>query len=345
MSFHPLKREKEVPTTQEIIPPNSRRKDRVNRMLIAALPIAASALTLGYAGISFLVAMQVVRKQPKAVTRTPADLGLSYRDVSFHSRENNLLLRGWFIPGVLPGRQLTTERAIIMVHGLHSNREALEAGLLDLSAALARQGFAILAFDLRGHGQSAPAPLSMGYFEQQDVLGAVDFLRSGSLPYPELGHPRAIGGWGISLGGASVLLAAAQEPAIQGVVADCAFAAFVPLLEKDPKIPKLFIPGVTAAMRLLHGIDYHAVRPVDVVASIAPRPLFFIQSGDDKIVPPWNLDWLAGAASAAPDARVQTWLIPGVDHIQSYHVMGTAYVNRVVAFFTDALGPATQSPV
>jgi fermentation-respiration switch protein FrsA (DUF1100 family) len=185
----------------------------------------------------------------------------------------------------------------------------------------------------------------MGYFEQQDVLGAVDFLRSGSLPYPELRRPRAIGGWGISLGGASVLLAAAQEPAIQGVVADCAFAAFVPLLEKDPKIPNVFIPGVTAALRLLHGIDYHAVRPVDVVAGIAPRPLFFIQSGDDKIVPPWNLDLLAGAASAAPGARVQTWLIPGIDHIQSYHAMGTAYVNRVVAFFTDALGPATQSPV
>ena len=341
MSDHSLKREKEVPTTGEIIPPNSRRE---NRMLIAALPIAASALALGYAGISFLVAIQVVRYQPKKVIKTPADVGLSYRDISFHSRENNLLLRGWFIPGVLPGRQLTTERAIIMVHGLHSNREALEAGLLDLSAALARQGFAILTFDLRGHGQSAPAPLSMGYFEQQDVLGAVDFLRSGSLPYPELGRPRAIGGWGISLGGASVLLAAAQEPAILGVVADCAFAAIVTLLEKDPKIPGVFIPGVITALRLLYGIDFQAVRPVDVVASIAPRPLFFIQSGDDKIVPPWNMDLLAAAASSAPDARVQTWLIPGADHIQAYHAMGTAYVNRVVAFFTDALGPPYTIP-
>ena len=173
--------------------------------------IALEVLTLGYVGISFLVATQVAFAQPTAITKTPADIGLNYRDVSFLSREDHLLLRGWFIPGVLPNGQLTVERTIIMLHGVHSNRAALEAGLLDLSAALARHGFAILAFDMRGHSRSAPAPLSWGYFEQRDVLGAVDFLRSGSLPYPELGRPHTIGGWGISMGGATMLLAAARE--------------------------------------------------------------------------------------------------------------------------------------
>src|SRR6266705_415613 len=125
--------------------------------------------------MNFQTARRVAYAQPKAITKTPADIGLSYRDVSFPSRENHVLLRGWFIPGVLPDGQLTTERTIIMVHGLHSNRAALEAGLLDLSGALARLGFAILAFDMRGQGQSAPAPLSMGYYEQFDVLGAGHF--------------------------------------------------------------------------------------------------------------------------------------------------------------------------
>ena len=342
MSFRPLIRGKEFSASGESISLNSRRKERLNYKLAAALLIAPGLLTLGYAGISFLVARRVAYAQPKAITKTPADIGLSYRDVSFPSRENHLLLRGWFIPGVLPDGQLTTERTIIMVHGLHSNRAALEAGLLDLSGALARLGFAILAFDMRGQGQSAPAPLSMGYYEQFDVLGAVDFLRFGSLPYPELGRPRAIGGWGISMGGTATLLAAAREPAIRGVVADCAFAAFVPLIEKDPKIPNVFIPGVAKAISLLYGIDYHAVRPVDVVASIAPRPLFFIQSGIDSLVPPWNMPLLADAASAAPDAHVQTWLVPGADHVQAYLLMGNEYVNRVVAFFTAALGPATH---
>ena len=343
MSYRPTIRGKEASTGREGNSINSARQGLIDNKFFKALLLAPGVLTLLYGGISFIGARIVAFVPPKAVTKTPAVLGLNYRDVSFPSREDHLLLRGWFIPGVLPGGQLTTERTIIMVHGVHSNRAAPEAGLLDLSAALARHGFAILAFDMRGHGQSAPAPLSWGYFEQRDVLGAVDFLRSGSLPYPELGHPHAIGGWGISMGGATMLLAAAHEPAIRGVVADCAFAAFVPLIEKDPNIPNMFIPSVADAMSLLYGINYYAVRPVDVVASIAPRPLFFIQGTADTLVPSWNMNLLANAASAAPGAHVQTWLVPGAQHVQSYHVMKAEYVKRVVAFFTTTLGPATHA--
>jgi pimeloyl-ACP methyl ester carboxylesterase len=339
MLFRPQKQRK-VSVTEEDISP--RRKGRRARKFLVALLVGLEVLMLSYIGISFLVATQLAYAQPKAITVTPAALGLNYRDMSFPSRQDHLVLRGWFMPGMLPNGQLTTARTIIMVHGLHSNREALEGGLLNLSAALVHHGFAILVFDMRGHGQSAPAPLSMGYFEQRDVLGAVDFLRSGPLPYPELGRPRAIGGWGISMGGATLLLAAAHEPAIRGVVADSAFAAFVPLLERDSVMPSVIIPGVLFATQLLYGINYNAVRPVDAVASIAPRPLFFIEGTADRLVPSWNMHVLAAAAAAAPGAQVQTWLVPGANHIQSYDVMGNVYVKRVVDFFTNALGPATQ---
>ena len=322
------------------------RRGKGVRRLLARKPLNnPRAVTRSYMSLSFFIARKVAFARPKTITKTPTDLGLSYRDVSFVSRENQLLLSGWFIPGILPDGQLTTERTIIMVHGLHSNRAALEAGLLDLSADLARQGFAILAFDLRGQGKSSQAPISMGYFEQFDVLGAVDFLCSGTLPYPELGRPCAIGGWGISMGGSTMLLAAAHEPALRGVVADCAFAAFVPLIQRDIKVPNIFISGMTEAMRLLYGIDYSAIRPVDVVASIAPRPLLFIQSGIDSVVPPWNMQLLADAASVATDAHVETWQVPKAKHIQAYHVMRTEYVNRVVAFFTVAFDSSVHSEV
>jgi uncharacterized protein len=340
MSFRPLQRRMESSVTGEGTSP--KRKSRRTRKLIVALLITLEVLILSYVGISFFIATQMAYAQPKAITVTPADIGLNYRDVSFPSRTDHLVLRGWLMPGVLPNGQLTTERTIIMVHGLHSNREALEAGFLDLSASLVHHGFAVLVFDMRGHGQSAPAPLSMGYFEQRDILGAVDFLRTGPLPYPELGHPRAIGGLGISMGGATMLLAAAREPAIRGVVTDSAYAAFVPLLEKNSAMPGLFIPSVSYAMRLLYGINFDAVRPVSVVASIAPRPILFIQGTADTLVPSWNMNLLAAAASAVSDAHVQTWLVPGANHIQSYHKMGIKYINRVVAFFTSALGPVTH---
>ena len=339
MLFQPPKLDKNISVYRQNTIFGTKRMSLV-RKLVVGLCIASEVLSIGYVGISFLVATQLAYEQPLPITKTPANLGLSYRDVSFLSREDHLLLKGWFIPGVLPNGQLTATRTIIMVHGMHANRASSRDGLLDLSAALARRGFAILAFDLRGNGQSTPAPLSFGYFEQRDVLGAVDFLRSGELPYPELGRPRSIGGWGLSMGAVSLLLAAAHESAIRAVVADCAFAAFVPLLEKDPVIPAVFIPSVAGATRLLYGVDFYAIRPVDVVANIAPRPIFFIQGSADTLVPPWNMPLLSTAASEALDAHVQTWLVHGARHSQSYHVMGTEYVNRVGAFFTAALGPA-----
>ncbi len=296
-------------------------------------------LVMLYMGVMAYVANRVEFSPPLPVTQTPASFGLSYRDVTFSSRIDHISLRGWFIPGILPDGRLTAQRTVIMVHGTGSNRAS--PLLLSLGTQLARHGFAVFAFDMRGMGQSAPAPLSEGYFEQRDVLGAVDFLRSGQLPYPELGRPRAIVAWGDSMGASTVILAAAQEPAIRAVVSDSAFAALVPVLQSDPQYPGVFLPSALLAVRLLYGVDYYAVRPVDVVSRIAPRPILFIQGAADSIVLPSNMKTLADAAASVPGAHVQTWLVKGAGHIESYKVMGTAYLDRVLAFFTQEIGPDT----
>jgi uncharacterized protein len=316
------------------------------RRLVAVLLALTAVLTVGYTVISIYMATQLIHKPQILLTATPASLGLQYKDVTFPSRVDHLQLRGWFIPGVLPNGQLTAQRTIIMVHGTWQNRTDPAAGILDLSGDLARHGFAILAFDLRGNGESPPAPLSFGIYEQRDVLGAVDFLRSGTLPYPELGRPRFIAGWGVSLGAGTLLMAAAQEPALRAIVVDSAYADVLPTLErKVPEyghLPPLFTPGGLVAVRALYGIDFTHVRPVETVSSIAPRPIFFIQGTEDDFVLSSQMDILASAARQAPNAHVQTWLVPEAKHAQSYHVEGKVYVERVVAFYTAALGPDTS---
>jgi uncharacterized protein len=320
------------------------------RRLVAALLTLAVLLMVGYTGVSINMAMRLMEVQRMPMDTTPAALGLQYQDVTFPSRYDNVQLKGWFIPGVLPNGQLTTQRAIIMVHGDSSNRVDPAVGILSLSADLARHGFAVLTFDMRGNGQSPAAPRSLGYFEQRDVLGAVDFLRSGPLPYPELGRPHAIGGWGESLGGSTLILATANEPAIQAIVSDSAFADALPRLERDiPAVghfPAMLTPGGLIAAQVLYGVDYYHTKPVDVIANIAPRPIFLIQGSADnsthRDTPPTNLFILAAAAVSAPDANVQIWFVPGATHAQSYHVEGQAYVDRIVAFYTATLGPATS---
>lgn len=334
-------------------PPASTRSIRIGRgwrRLVTVLLTLSVMITGSYAAVSIYIAtqLQVVKQTPAYAT--PASLGLQYKDVTFLSRDDHVQIQGWFIPGVLPNGHLTSQRTIIMVHGNLTNRADKSVGILNLSGDLARHSFAVLAYDMRGAGQSPAAPRSFGIYEQRDVLGAVDFLHSGQIPYPELGRPRAIAGWGVSLGGAILILAAAQEPAIQAIVSDSAYADIIPRLERDiPEqghLPAMFTPGGLVAAQAIYGVDYYNARPVDVIASIAPRPIFLIHGANDNKnhdgTPPSDMYTLAAAALSASHANVQTWLVPGVGHAQAYLLTGKVYVDRIVAFYTAALGPDTS---
>lgn len=61
------------------------------------------------------------------------------------------------------------------------------------------------------------------------------------------------------------------------------------------------------------------------------------------MVPAWNMSQLAQAASRAPHAHVQTWLVPDAGHIESFHLMGQVYVDRVVSFYNETLGPPARA--
>ncbi len=312
--------------------------------LVSAALIISALLTASYAGASVYAASKLVYVPQVALKGTPGDAGLAYKSVTFLSRTDHVLLRGWFIPGVTSPGHLTADKTIIVAHSQGSNRTDPSVGLLDLSDALAKHGYAVLAFDMRGSGESASAPTSLGYFEQRDVLGAVDFLRTGEMPYPNLGRPKAIGGWGVSMGAAAMLLAAAQEPALRAIVSDSAYADLTPIIKQETPVrahmPAVFTPGILEAEQTMYGIDYSAVKPVAVVARIAPRPIFFIHGADDTTTSPDNMTALAQAARQASDAHVQTWLAPNAANGQAFRVDGQDYVNRVVAFFAANLSPA-----
>ncbi len=168
-----------TPSSTTTAPPEAKKPATAGRRwrrLVAALLALAVLLTASYAAISIYIGTQIQVKPHLPIHATPASLGLQYKNVTFPSREDQVQLKGWFIPGVLPDGHLTTQRTIIMLHGQIANRAAQDSGLLNLSGDLARRGFAILAFDMRGNGESPEAPRSFGLFEQRDALGGCGFL-------------------------------------------------------------------------------------------------------------------------------------------------------------------------
>jgi len=187
--------------------------------------------------------------------------------------------------------------------------------------------------DLRGHGTSSRARLTYGARERHDVLGAVDWLRA-------QGHGR-IGVLGASMGAATSLLAAADEPGISALVADSAFTDFGLMIERQYRklshLPRCFLPGALAVGRLVTGVRLDRVRPLEAARSLHGRPMLVIHTGGDRFIPAEDASALAGAAGA------DLWITAGTRHLGSYASDPAAYATRVTGFFGRYLLGATSS--
>jgi pimeloyl-ACP methyl ester carboxylesterase len=280
-------------------------------------------LVLVFVGISAYLGYSMTRQVRVPVAGNPADNGLAYEDVSFPSLYKNLTLRGWFLPAE------GSDRVIIMVHGNESNRNAEGSGSLNIAGELVGHGFNVLMFDLHGCGESEGNTVSGGYYEREDLEGAVDYVTQRGF--------EKIGVLGFSLGAVSSLLAAAEDQDIDAVVADSAFADLNDIIEpefaKRTHAPKFFLHPILFMVKIMYGVDFTAIRPVAVVAQIAPRPIFFIQGETDDMIPVDQARRLL-EASGNPDNIL--WIVPG-GHTSAYHDYPDEFITRVTAFFDAAL--------
>lgn len=87
--------------------------------------------------------------------------------------------------------------AIVMFHGLGGNRTSMNT---IAENGFANQGYVVLTFDTRGHGQSGGLFSAVGARELQDYRTLFSWL----VARPDV-KDDAIGAWGISLGGGGVL--------------------------------------------------------------------------------------------------------------------------------------------
>jgi len=71
---------------------------------------------------------------------------------------------------------------------------------------------------LAGSGLSDGETISLGFYEQDDLMAVIEYLRASGLV-------SRIGLWGRSMGAATSVLVAARDPSIAGMVLDSAFSS------------------------------------------------------------------------------------------------------------------------
>lgn len=280
--------------------------------------VAPLAAVLAAAGSYTAVCALIAARFTRARRQQPAPWLDSAAPVRLAARDGRARIDGWYLdPGCARG-------AVLFVHGKDACRgDELKSPSGPLARELVAAGFAVLTIDLRGHGTSSRARLTYGERERHDVLGAVDWLRA-------QGH-RRIGVLAASMGASTAWLAAADEPAIDALVADSAFADFAQMIERQyrrlSRLPGFFLPGALALGRLMTGVDLRRVNPLARARDLAGRPVLVIHSEGDRFVPVDDARALAAASGA------ELWTTATQRHIGSYVGEPAAYTQRVLGFF------------
>lgn len=108
---------------------------------VLALVLVTAALVLWTLGQAVAASYA---PRPALGERTPADLGLGYRDVTFPSSDGTDLA-GWYVP-------TRNGAAVVLMHGAGSTRSEV----LEHAAVLAEHGLGVLLFDARPRRERGP---------------------------------------------------------------------------------------------------------------------------------------------------------------------------------------------
>ncbi len=288
------------------------------RLAVSALGLAASTVGAAYYLVRRLT--QPANHDPRGLSPlTPLEVGLPYEPRAFSSRDG-LVLAGWWFP------RPDDRRIIIGCHGYRGSK----SDLLGIAALFWRHGYNVLLFDHRGHGESAPAPITLGYAEVADLSAAIDT----ALQRVPGGR---VGVIGFSMGAAVAILTAAHDPRIRAVVADSAFARQSEVVAWRLRQATHLPPGpiLAVADRLLKqraGFRFRDVIPEAVIGQIAPRPILLIHGRYDRTVPVSHAYRLYAAAGQPKDL----WVAPA-GHCGVYFLDRALYSQRIRQFFDQAL--------
>ncbi len=190
---------------------------------------------------------------------------------------------GWWIPAAHP------RGTVVLVHGLNRTRIEMAKKVEPLQA----WGFNCLLIDLRHHGASEARPTTFGLTEKLDVRAAVDFALSKD--------PLPVVLWGVSLGGATVTLEAADDPRVAGLITDSSYDSLpntvrhhlrlargfrfrgIPVLKIVPQWP--FAEIVLFWMKQRGGFDPQDVDVLAAASKVAGRPSLFVANRGDVRIP------------------------------------------------------------
>ena len=252
----------------------------------------------------------------------PRDLGIPYEECVFTSIDN-VKIHSWYIEKKKKGP------TIILVHGRGSHKKKK----IPYISFLYEAGFNLFLLDLRNSGESRTKNTytTLGYYEQEDIRFAVDYLAQRK-------QIKKIGIWGFSMGGASSILAMAKEKRILAGIFEGSYIDVWSILtytaKNKYKMPSSFLlPFVFWLIDKKIGIQLKEVSPLQEISKISPRPIFIIHGDQDTTVPVEHGEKLYKKAGK----NAILWKPKGVKHVNALEQKSKETKKKVLDFLTKNL--------
>jgi fermentation-respiration switch protein FrsA (DUF1100 family) len=245
--------------------------------------------------------------------RDPADAQIYYRNLTL-TTDDGVELAAWYIPAteaIAP----EVSPSIILAHGLMDRK----ATMIQIVPWLHEAGYNVILVDFRGHGESEKLPTTIGREEALDIKAALNWLEAE-------GVADRVGGLGMSLGAASLVNAARQDPRLDALVLDSLFAEWGDTdFARDYRLsPDWLVPGVP--------------RPVDIIKDLH-LPLYIIHGTADILTDERHAYRLYEAAS-----EPKLLWINDSGHAWSAWTYPVEYRQSVLAFFDEFLEGQVGEP-
>jgi pimeloyl-ACP methyl ester carboxylesterase len=264
---------------------------------------------------------------------TPASFDLAFEELAFRAQDGTEL-KGWWVPAAGAGR------TVVMVHGLNRSRIEMARRLPFVHSA----GWNAILMDLRHHGASGGAATTFGVLEKQDALAAARLARERA--------PGPVVLWGVSLGGATAVLAAAEDQSIAGVICDSSYRSLDDTVRHHLRLFRGFrwwlrvVPSWPVSDLAIYwmgrrgGFDPAQSNVEAAAARLRGRPVLFVANSDDRRMP----KEIAFDLKAAAGPQAEVLIVPGKSHGGAWRD-GTAAYEAAAAVVLQAAGQSAATPV
>jgi len=203
--------------------------------------------------------------------------------------DDGIRIAGWYIPAA--DGSGPTAPTVVLVHGFNNSK----ANILAYGEGLHQQ-FNLVAFDMRNRGRSTGTQTTAGVLEQKDLRAVIDWVEREK-------HPAHLGVLGNSLGAATAMAEARDDPRVEALALDSMHTRLRYQIEArlqhagHPAYPGTW--AIFLGIRIRTGLDVGSIDAADEIGQVADRPILLTHgTTDTEDLPARTQDFYDDAVAA-----------------------------------------------